>query len=39
MFAQVPLESIERAAGLIFFDRLPKDKLKKINGKSNNKWF
>lgn len=31
---QVPPESIERAAGLLFFDRLSREKLHKINGKS-----
>nr|XP_018897013.1 PREDICTED: endonuclease G, mitochondrial [Bemisia tabaci] len=30
---QVPPESIERAAGLLFFDRISRDKLEKINGK------
>lgn len=29
----VPPESIERAAGLLFFDRLSRDQLKSINGK------
>ncbi|XP_069696350.1 endonuclease G, mitochondrial [Periplaneta americana] len=29
---QVPPDSIERAAGLLFFDRLARDKLRKING-------
>ncbi|CAH1175595.1 unnamed protein product [Phaedon cochleariae] len=32
---QVPPESIERAAGLLFFDNLSRDKLRKINGKKN----
>ncbi|XP_011506335.1 PREDICTED: endonuclease G, mitochondrial isoform X2 [Ceratosolen solmsi marchali] len=31
---QVPPESVERAAGLLFFDKLSKNKLHKINGKS-----
>ena len=30
---QVPPESIERAAGLLFFDKIARDKLNKINGK------
>ncbi|XP_063984307.1 endonuclease G, mitochondrial [Diachasmimorpha longicaudata] len=30
---QVPPESVERAAGLLFFDKLSRDKLIKINGK------
>ncbi|KAJ8679886.1 hypothetical protein QAD02_015673 [Eretmocerus hayati] len=30
---QVPPESIERAAGLLFFDKLARNKLNKINGK------
>ncbi|OXU19627.1 hypothetical protein TSAR_001220 [Trichomalopsis sarcophagae] len=30
---QVPPESIERAAGLLFFDKLSRNKLNKINGK------
>jgi endonuclease G len=30
----VPLDSIERSAGFIFFDRLQRPKLKTINGKS-----
>ncbi|PNF21902.1 Endonuclease G, mitochondrial [Cryptotermes secundus] len=29
---QVPPESIERAAGLLFFDKLSRDKIRKING-------
>lgn len=32
---QVPPESVERAAGLLFFDKLTRDRLTKINGKSN----
>ncbi|VDM91799.1 unnamed protein product [Onchocerca ochengi] len=32
----VPLDSIERAAGLLIFDKLPKNALKKINGRPNN---
>ena len=31
---QVPPETIERAAGLLFFDKISIDKLKTINGKS-----
>ncbi|KAI4481375.1 hypothetical protein M0804_009495 [Polistes exclamans] len=31
---QVPPETIERAAGLLFFDKLSREKLTKINGKS-----
>lgn len=30
---QVPPESVERAAGLLFFDRVSRDRLSKINGK------
>nr|XP_012136813.1 PREDICTED: endonuclease G, mitochondrial isoform X2 [Megachile rotundata] len=30
---QVPPESVERAAGLLFFDKISRDKLHKINGK------
>lgn len=30
---QVPPESIERAAGLLFFDNITRSKLSKINGK------
>lgn len=30
----VPMETVERAAGLLFFDKLSLDKLKTINGKS-----
>ncbi|XP_070166106.1 endonuclease G, mitochondrial [Polyergus mexicanus] len=30
---QVPLERIERAAGLLFFDKISRDKLSKVNGK------
>ncbi|KAF7998001.1 hypothetical protein HCN44_009399 [Aphidius gifuensis] len=33
---QVPPESIERAAGLLFFDKLSREKLQKINGKKLN---
>jgi endonuclease G len=29
----VPLDSIERAAGFLLFDKLPRNKLKAINGK------
>ncbi|VDM70467.1 unnamed protein product, partial [Strongylus vulgaris] len=29
----VPLEMIERSAGFLIFDKLPSDKLKKVNGK------
>lgn len=32
---QVPLESIERAAGLLFFDRLDKKQIVKVNGKKS----
>ncbi|XP_003690946.1 endonuclease G, mitochondrial [Apis florea] len=32
---QVPPESIERAAGLLFFDKISRDKLNKINGKKS----
>jgi hypothetical protein len=30
---QVPPESIERAAGLLFFDKLSREKIRKINGR------
>jgi len=37
---RVPPDSVERAAGLLFFDRLNRDKLVKINGQKTNKgWF
>ena len=37
---RVPPESVERAAGLLFFDRLSRDKLAKINGqKTGGGWF
>nr|CRZ21832.1 BMA-CPS-6 [Brugia malayi] len=32
----VPLDSIERSAGFLIFDKLPKNALNKINGKSGN---
>eukprot|EP00095_Tigriopus_kingsejongensis_P002103 maker-scaffold244_size240795-snap-gene-1.43 protein:Tk02103 transcript:maker-scaffold244_size240795-snap-gene-1.43-mRNA-1 annotation:"hypothetical protein AaeL_AAEL002064" len=32
---QVPPDSVERAAGLLFFDKIARSKLKKINGKSS----
>ncbi|XP_021932348.1 endonuclease G, mitochondrial-like [Zootermopsis nevadensis] len=32
---QVPPESIERSAGLLFFDQLSKDKIRKINGRKS----
>nr|XP_012220787.1 PREDICTED: endonuclease G, mitochondrial [Linepithema humile] len=35
---QVPPESIERAAGLLFFDKISRNKLNKVNGK-NIGWF
>ena len=35
---QVPPDSIERAAGLLFFDKLSRNQLKKINGKKTG-WF
>jgi len=31
---QVPPESIERAAGLLFFDKLSRNHLKSVNGRS-----
>jgi endonuclease G len=31
----VPPESIERAAGLLFFDQLSRDKIRKINGRKS----
>lgn len=37
---RVPPESVERAAGLLFFDRINRDKLVKINGvKTSKGWF
>ena len=30
----VPPETIERAAGLLFFDKISRDKLKTVNGKT-----
>lgn len=30
---QVPPESVERAAGLLFFDKISRDRLSKVNGK------
>ena len=37
---RVPPESVERAAGLLFFDRVGRDKLAKINGEKTSKgWF
>lgn len=36
---RVPVDSIERAAGLLFFDRLSRDRLGRINGKTTGKWF
>ncbi|PSN35568.1 Endonuclease G [Blattella germanica] len=35
MEAYVPPESIERAAGLLFFDKVSRDKLRKINGRKS----
>ncbi|XP_015599283.1 nuclease C1 [Cephus cinctus] len=35
---RVPPETVERAAGLLFFDKLSREKLSKINGKSIG-WF
>jgi len=35
---QVPPDSVERAAGLLFFDRLSRDRLTRINGKKTS-WF
>lgn len=35
---QVPPETVERAAGLLFFDKVSIDKLKTINGKSQT-WL
>uniref|UniRef100_A0A1I8EI57 Endonuclease n=1 Tax=Wuchereria bancrofti TaxID=6293 RepID=A0A1I8EI57_WUCBA len=32
----VPLDSIERSAGFLIFDKLPKNALNKVNGKSGN---
>ena len=34
----VPIETVERAAGLLFFDKLSLEKLKTINGK-NQVWI
>jgi len=37
---RVPPESVERAAGLLFFDKINRDKLVKINGvKTSTGWF
>jgi len=37
---RVPPDSVERAAGLLFFDKLDKQKLSRINGqKTGNGWF
>ena len=37
---RVPPESVERASGLLFFDRLNRDRLVKINGQIMKKgWF
>merc|ERR1711892_184779 len=37
---RVPIDSVERAAGLLFFDRLSKERLSRINGqKTGNGWF
>jgi len=37
---RVPPDSVERAAGLLFFDRLSKERLSRINGqKTGNGWF
>jgi len=37
---RVPPDSVERAAGLLFFDRLSRDKLVRINGqKTGNGWY
>lgn len=33
LFRQVPPESIERSAGLLFFDKIARKQLSKINGK------
>jgi len=35
---RVPVDSVERAAGLLFFDRLSRDKVSRINGKKTG-WF
>ncbi|CAI5438579.1 unnamed protein product [Caenorhabditis angaria] len=35
----VPLEAIEKAAGLLIFEKLPKGLIKKINGKSTSKFW
>lgn len=32
----VPLDSIERAAGFLLFDKIPKTNFKQINGKQKN---
>ena len=34
---QVPPDAVERAAGLLFFDKISRQSLKKINGKPNKK--
>lgn len=33
---QVPPDSIEKAAGLLFFDNVSRNKISKINGKKNS---
>jgi len=36
---RVPPDSVERAAGLLFFDRLSRDRLCRINGQKVGGWF
>jgi len=37
---RVPIDSVERAAGLLFFDRLNREKLSRINGQKTGKgWY
>jgi endonuclease G len=34
---QVPPDAVERAAGVLFFDKISRQNLRKINGKLNKK--
>ena len=34
----VPVDTIERASGLLLFDKIPKKSFSKINGKSTGLW-
>jgi hypothetical protein len=35
----VPLDAIERAAGLLIFEKFPKTSLQKVNGKKSGGFF